>query len=285
MQTLRFVIMNKKITLGFSPCPNDTFIFDALIHHKIDTQGIDFEVAMEDVEALNQMAEAGILDVTKLSYHAFAYMTQTYQLLLSGSALGHGCGPLLIAKDKLTNEQINQAKIAIPGKLTTANLLLSVAYPKAVNRHSVLFSDIEDVVLSGEYDAGLLIHENRFTFEDKGLVSLMDLGDYWENLTWLPIPLGGIVMKREFSQETKQLVSDLIRQSVEYAFKHTEEALPYIRQYAQTMSDEVMLKHIGLYVNEYSLDLGDKGKTAVQRLLDTAVDSHLISNYHTPIWI
>jgi 1,4-dihydroxy-6-naphthoate synthase len=148
-----------------------------------------------------------------------------------------------------------------------------------------LFSDIEDVVLSGEYDAGLLIHENRFTFEDKGLVSLMDLGDYWENLTWLPIPLGGIVMKREFPQETKQLVSDLIRQSVEYAFKHTEEALPYIRQYAQTMSDEVMLKHIGLYVNEYSLDLGDKGKTAVQRLMDTAVDSHLISNYHTPIWI
>lgn len=277
--------MNKKITLGFSPCPNDTFIFDALIHQKIDTQGIDFEVVMDDVEALNQMAEAGMLDVTKLSYHAFAYMTQQYQLLLAGSALGHGCGPLLIAKEQLTAEQINQAKIAIPGKLTTANFLLSVAYPKARNRHSVLFSEIEEVVLIGEYDAGLLIHENRFTYQDKGLVSLMDLGDYWENLTWLPIPLGGIVMKREYPQETKQLVSDLIRQSVEYTFKNTEDALPYIRQYAQAMSDEVMLKHINLYVNDYTLDLGDKGKTAVQRLMDTAKDSGLISNYYTPIWI
>ena len=277
--------MNQKISLGFSPCPNDTFIFDALIHHKIDTQGIDFEVVMEDVEALNQMAEAGILDVTKLSYHAFAYMTQQYQLLLSGSALGHGCGPLLIAKEKLTERQINEAKIAIPGKLTTANFLLSVAYPKAKNRHSVLFSEIEDLVLSGEYDAGLLIHENRFTFHEKGLISLMDLGDYWENLTWLPIPLGGIVIKRDFPQEIKQLVSDLIRQGVEYAFQNTDDALPYIRQYAQSMSDEVMLKHIGLYVNDYSLDLGDKGKTAVKRLLDTAIDSGLISKYQPPIWI
>lgn len=277
--------MKKKLTLGFSPCPNDTFIFDALIHQKIDTKGLEFEVIMDDVEALNKMAEKGQLDITKLSYHAFVYMTEQYQLLHSGSALGHGCGPLLIAREKLTERQINEGKIAIPGKLTTANFLLSVAYPKAKNRESVLFSDIEDAVLSGEFDAGLLIHENRFTYEQKGLVQIIDLGDYWENLTWLPIPLGGIVIKRDFPQELKQLVSDLIRQSVEYTFQNTEQAMPFIRQYAQAMSDEVMLKHIGLYVNEYSIDLGDKGKTAVQRLFDSAVETGLLRDYQTPIWI
>lgn len=277
--------MKKKWTLGFSPCPNDTFIFDALIHHKIDTKGLEFEVVMEDVEALNKMAEKGVLDITKLSYHAFVYMTQQYQLLHSGSALGHGCGPLLIAKEKLTEKQISEGKIAIPGKLTTANFLLSVAYPKAKNKESVLFSDIEDVVLSGQYDAGLLIHENRFTYEQKGLVKILDLGDYWENLTWLPIPLGGIVVKRDFPQEEKQLISDLIRQSVEYAFAHKEQALPFIRQYAQAMEDEVMLQHIDLYVNEYSIDLGDKGRTAVKRLFDEAIESDLIKEYQEPIWI
>lgn len=277
--------MKKKWTLGFSPCPNDTFIFDALIHHKIDTKGLEFEVVMEDVEALNKMAEKGVLDITKLSYHAFVYMTQQYQLLHSGSALGHGCGPLLIAKEKLTEKQINEGKIAIPGKLTTANFLLSVAYPKAKNKESVLFSDIEEVVLSGAYDAGLLIHENRFTYEQKGLVKILDLGDYWENLTWLPIPLGGIVVKRDFSQEEKQLISDLIRQSVEYAFANKEQALPFIRQYAQAMEDEVMMQHINLYVNEYSIDLGDKGRTAVRRLFDEAIESGLIQEYQEPIWI
>lgn len=277
--------MKKKWTLGFSPCPNDTFIFDALIHHKIDTKGLEFEVVMEDVEALNKMAEKGVLDITKLSYHAFVYMTQQYQLLHSGSALGHGCGPLLIAKEKLTEKQINEGKIAIPGKLTTANFLLSVAYPKAKNKESVLFLDIEEVVLSGAYDAGLLIHENRFTYEQKGLVKILDLGDYWENLTWLPIPLGGIVVKRDFSQEEKQLISDLIRQSVEYAFANKEQALPFIRQYAQAMEDEVMMQHINLYVNEYSIDLGDKGRTAVRRLFDEAIESGLIQEYQEPIWI
>ncbi len=277
--------MKNKLTLGFSPCPNDTFIFDALIHRKIDTKGLEFEVVMDDVEALNKMAEQGQLDITKLSYHAFVYMTQQYQLLHAGSALGHGCGPLLIAKEKLTERQINEGRIAIPGKLTTANFLLSVAYPKAKNKQSVLFSEVENAVLSGEYDAGLLIHENRFTYEERGLVKIIDLGDYWENLTWLPIPLGGIVIKRDFSQEQKQLVSDLIRQSVEFAFKNTEQAMPFIRQFAQAMSDDVMLKHIGLYVNEYSVDLGDKGKTAVQRLFDSAVEAGLVKDYTTPIWI
>lgn len=277
--------MKKKLTLGFSPCPNDTFIFDALIHQKIDTKGLEFEVVMDDVEALNKMAARGQLDVTKLSYHAFVYMTEQYQLLHSGSALGHGCGPLLIAKEKLTERQISEGRIAIPGQLTTANFLLSVAYPKAKNKESVLFSDVEDAVLSGKYDAGLLIHENRFTYEQKGLVKIIDLGDYWENLTWLPIPLGGIVIKRDLPQEQKQLVSDLIRESVEFTFKNTEQAMPFIRQYAQAMSDDVMLKHIGLYVNEYSIDLGDKGKTAVQRLFDAAVESGLVKDYTTPVWI
>jgi len=277
--------MKRKFTLGFSPCPNDTFVFDALVHHKIDTAGYDFEVILEDVEALNRMAAEDRLDITKLSYHALVYMTDRYQLLRSGSALGHGCGPLLIAREKLSEKQINEAKIAIPGKLTTANLLLSVAYPKAGNKESVLFSDVEELVCSGAYDAGLLIHENRFTYEQKGLFKILDLGDYWENLTWLPIPLGGIVIRRSFPEEIKLQVSDLIRKSVEYAFANPESPMSYIREHAQAMEDEVMKQHIALYVNEYSVDLGDKGKTAVRRVLDTAQENGWIDTYTEPVWI
>jgi 1,4-dihydroxy-6-naphthoate synthase len=277
--------MKQTLTIGFSPCPNDTFIFDALVHGRIDTGDISFEVVMDDVEALNKMAAAGQLDITKLSYHAFAHLTSTYQLLRSGSALGHGCGPLLVANKLLSETQINSARIAIPGQMTTANFLLSIAYPKAQNKTPLLFSEIEDRVVEGTFDAGLIIHENRFTFEQKGLVKIIDLGEYWENLTWLPIPLGGIVIKRDFSDELKKTVSDLIAESVRYAFSYKQASLPYTRQFAQAMDDAVMQQHIDLYVNDYSIDLGGKGETAVLRLMQAAREKGLIDHYTEPLWV
>ena len=190
-----------KLTLGFSPCPNDTFIFDAMVHHKIDTEGLEFEVVMEDVEELNQRAFAHELDITKLSFHAYAYLINRYVLLSAGSALGNNCGPLLIAKKEMSEKEINNSKIAIPGKFTTANFLLGLAYPKAQNKIPVLFSEIEEAILSGKVDAGLVIHETRFTYHERGLVKIIDLGEYWEGDTGLPIPLGGIVVKRGLSTE------------------------------------------------------------------------------------
>ena len=178
------------LSLGFSPCPNDTFIFDALLHGRVDTEGIDFEPFIEDVEALNRRAFAGDIDITKLSYHAFAHLTHRYALLHAGSALGNNCGPLLVARAPMTEQQINAASIAIPGKMTTAHLLFSLAYPKALDKRETLFSDIEDAVLDGRVDAGLIIHENRFTYEQKGLTKIVDLGEYWETTTGSPIPLG-----------------------------------------------------------------------------------------------
>jgi 1,4-dihydroxy-6-naphthoate synthase len=277
--------MKQTLTLGFSPCPNDTFIFDALVHGRIDTGDLNFEVVMEDVEALNKMAAANRLDITKLSYHAFAHLTDSYQLLRSGSALGHGCGPLLISRQPMSEADINRAKIAIPGEMTTANFLLSVAFPKAQHKEAVLFSDIEEKVLDGTFDAGLIIHENRFTYEQKGLHKIIDLGQYWENLTWLPIPLGGIVIKRSLPEAIKRQVSDMIAESVRYAFAHKEASMPYTRAHAQEMEDHVMQQHIDLYVNEYSVDLGEKGETAVLRLMQSAKEKGLIKSYREPLWV
>src|ERR1019366_5232120 len=243
-----------KITLGFSPCPNDCFIFDAMIHGKINTEGLQFEVVMEDVEALNQKAFTDELDITKLSFFAFAHVTKFYQLLNSGSALGKGCGPLLVANSKFKIE--STTKIAIPGKYTTANFLLSLAFPDAKNKVETLFSDIEDAVLSGKVDAGLIIHENRFTYEQKGLKKLIDLGEYWETLTNAPIPLGGIVAKRNLPNDLKQKINRVIRKSVEFAFANPKSSLNFVKAHAQEMSEEVMYKHIDLYVNNYSIDLG-----------------------------
>ena len=187
-----------KISLGYSPCPNDTFIFDALVHGRIDCEGLEFDVHLGDVEELNRLAFAGKLDMTKLSYHAFAYLTDAYRLLPAGSALGHNCGPLLIAREPLDAASLSDAPVAIPGRYTTANFLLSLAYPHLRNKQEVLFSDIESGVASGRYRAGLIIHENRFTYADHGLVKLRDLGEYWEETTGFPIPLGGIVLRRTF---------------------------------------------------------------------------------------
>ena len=254
-----------KLTLGFSPCPNDTFMFDALVHDKVDTEGLKFEVVMDDVEALNQRALNKDLDVTKLSYHAFLYCVQDYSLLNSGSALGRNCGPLLIQQKGNTPLTAN-SKIAIPGKNTTANLLLSIAFPQLQNKLEMLFSDIEQAVTNGEVDAGLIIHENRFTYLEKGLEKIQDLGVFWETETGLPIPLGGIVVKRDLSLEVQHKVQRVLKRSVQYAFDHPKSAIEYVRRCAQEIDEQVIYEHIKLYVNDFSLDLGEEGKQAIQEV-------------------
>ena len=272
-------------SLGFSPCPNDCFIFDALVHKKIDTQGIDFSVIMEDVEALNNKAFKQELDITKLSYHAFIYLTHQYALLNSGSALGFNCGPLLVKDSKSKIQSIDTASIAIPGKYTTANFLLSLAFPNAKNKKELLFSDIEGAVLSHQVDAGLLIHENRFTYEQKGLEKIIDLGEFWDSLIHAPIPLGGIVVKRSIDVKLQKTIDSLIKQSVEFAFVNPESCMDFVKQHAQEMSEEVMKKHIALYVNDFSIDLGTVGKNAIQLLFDKAIETKLIEGVAPHIFV
>ena len=267
------------LSLGFSPCPNDTFIFDAMLHGKVDTEGLDFEVYMEDVEALNRRAFAGDIAVTKLSYHAFAWLTERYALLDAGSALGNNCGPLLIARAAMTDAEIDSARIAIPGKMTTANFLLSLAYPNADDKQETLFSEIENTVVEGRAGAGLIIHENRFTYQQKGLVKLLDLGEFWESSTGLPIPLGGIVVRRDLPPDIQQKVNRVMRRSVEYAFAHTDDVMPFVRQHAQAMDDAVMQAHIDLYVTGYTLDLGEKGREAVRQMFAIGREKGAIPDY------
>jgi 1,4-dihydroxy-6-naphthoate synthase len=276
------------LTIGFSPCPNDCFIFDAMIHGKIDTEGLAFNVVMEDVESLNQKAFKGELDITKLSFHAYAYITKLYQLLDAGSALGNGCGPLLVCQSSVTSHQLSvnsSTKIAIPGKYTTANFLLSLAFPEATNKLEVVFSDIEDAVLSGKVDAGLIIHENRFTYEQKGLKKIIDLGEYWETLTKSPIPLGGIVIKRDLPIDIKNKVNRIVRKSVEYAFANPLSSRSFVKEHAQAMSEDVMQKHIDLYVNNYSVDLGTEGKRAVKTLFDKAQELGVIKKIEEELFL
>lgn len=278
-----------KISLGFSPCPNDTFIFDALIHQKIDTEGLEFEVHFEDVETLNQKAINGELDVTKLSFHAFAYVNDQYALLDAGSALGTGVGPILISKDKnlsINRESLDPSlKIGIPGKYTTANFLLGIAFPHLTYKKEMLFSDIEAGLVKNEIDLGLIIHENRFTYEERGLYKVIDLGDFWEQLTGCAIPLGGIVINRNLDHDIKERVNRLLRRSVEYAFAHPLSGIEFIRQHAQEMSDEVMYKHINLYVNDYSINLGDKGREAINTMFDMAQKRGLIPQIAESIYL
>lgn len=258
-----------KVTLGFSPCPNDTFIFDALVNKKIDTGDIEFNVVLEDVQTLNEWALQQKLDVSKISYGVLPLVLNNYILLESGGALGKGVGPLIIAKSVMDLQTINEKKIAIPGKNTTANMLFSLAFPKAKNKMFKVFNEIEDAVLNNEVDAGVIIHENRFTYQDKGLYKLIDLGDYWETTTQLSIPLGGIVARKYINETVIKQIDVLIKQSVEYAFKHNYQNLSdYVKLHAQEMSEQVMRQHIDLYVNDYSIALGKNGRNAVDKLLD-----------------
>ncbi len=274
-----------KLTLGFSPCPNDTFIFDAMVHGKIETEGLEFEVVLGDVVELNDQAFQQKLDITKLSYHAMAFCLDHYQLLNSGSALGSGVGPLLIAKKEITEKEVNSAKIAIPGKFTTANFLLSLAYPQAQNKQEVLFSEIERMVLSGEVDAGLIIHENRFTYAQKGLKKIIDLGDFWEKHSGSLIPLGGIVTRRSFDSELQQKVDRVLKRSILYAAAHPSASKNYVRMHAQEMDEGVTKQHIDLYVNQYSIDLGIEGRTAVETLFEKAIEKNIIKKITQPIFV
>lgn len=257
-----------KLTLGFSPCPNDTFIFDALVNKKIDTLGFDFETALEDVETLNEWALNGRLDITKLSFPAFFKSQQHYILLRSGSALGKGVGPLLVqAGDKpLQAADIEQMPVNLPGINTTANLLFSFAYPNALHKNYTLFSGIEDSVLQNPDSLGVIIHENRFTYQDKGLHKVLDLGEHWEHKMHVPIPLGGIAIKRNTDSKVTATINALIKQSLEYAFARYPQVSDYVKQHAQAMDEVVMRKHIDLYVNQYSLDLGTDGEHAIHTL-------------------
>jgi 1,4-dihydroxy-6-naphthoate synthase len=268
------------LLLGFSPCPNDCFMFDAIVHQRIDLEGLQFRVAMDDVETLNRRAFRGDIDVTKLSFHAFAHCADQFALLDAGSALGRGCGPLLIAKRAISQHEVaaGRLRIAIPGVYTTANFLLQLAFPAARDRTELVFSEIEAAVLDGRFDAGLIIHENRFTYEAKGLRKIVDLGEFWEQNTGAPIPLGGIAINRSLPREVQQAMSRVMRRSVEYAFAHPEASLAFVRDHAQEMSEDVMRRHIELYVNDYSIDLGEEGRRAVELLFARAVAIGVIAS-------
>ncbi|MGC4037062.1 MAG: 1,4-dihydroxy-6-naphthoate synthase [Chitinophagaceae bacterium] len=276
-----------KLTLGFSPCPNDTFIFDALVNHKIDTEGIEVNAVLEDVQTLNEWAIAGKLDITKLSFPAFFQSLNKYVLLDSGSALGKGVGPLLITKSKnhFTEQEVNNASIALPGINTTANLLFSFAYPGAVKKQFTIFSGIEDAVLSGKTDLGVIIHENRFTYQQRGLHKVVDLGEYWETKMNAPIPLGGIAIKRSIDSATVQKVNYVIRKSLDYAFAHYPFITDYVKQHSQEMSEDVMRKHIELYVNDFSLDLGENGRKAIGILHQTFLKNNPSYNSSSSLFL
>jgi len=274
-----------KLTLGFSPCPNDTFIFDALVHHKIDTEGLDFEVYLGDVEDLNNKAFNSELDITKISYHAFGYLTDNYVLLDSGSALGKGCGPLLVKSEKVKSLKLDKAIIAIPGKMTTANFLLSIAHPEATNKVELLFSDIENAIINKEVDAGLIIHENRFTYQEKGLEKIIDLGEYWENTTGALIPLGGIIIKRDLPKEIIQKFNRILRKSIEYAFENPASPINYMKEHSQEMDEKVMMQHVDLYVNKYSIDLGKEGKNAITQMFNLAQEKGIIPEISNQLFV
>lgn len=264
-----------KLTIGFSPCPNDTFIFDALVNNKINTGSLEFDVVLEDVQTLNEMATAGELDITKISYGSLPLVLDKYIVLSSGSALGKGVGPLLIAPFDIPAPAISQCVIAIPGRYTTAHVLFSLAYPEATNKVFLRYNEIENFVLGnkGSLDniqavkLGVIIHENRFTYQDKGLVKIEDLGNYWETETGMPIPLGGIVAKRSLPLHVKEKVDLHIRESLQYAYDHDQTLSDFVKQNSQEMSEDVMRMHIDLYVNNFSIDLGEEGKKAIKKFL------------------
>jgi 1,4-dihydroxy-6-naphthoate synthase len=255
----------KKITLGFSPCPNDTFIFDALVNHKIDTKGYEFDIHLEDVQTLNEWAIQGKLDITKISYGVWPVIKHNHHLLKSGGALGKGVGPLLIYKGN--KPDATTMTVAIPGVNTTAHLLFSVAFPEVKNKKFLVFNQIEDAVLQGQVDAGVIIHENRFTYAQRGLEKWMDLGNYFEQTFNAPIPLGGIVANHRINIEEATQIDALIKESVEYSFKHHYKKLSdFVQCHAQEMSEVVMKQHIDLYVNDFSIEMGDTGKNAIEQL-------------------
>lgn len=282
--------MQQEYTIGFSPCPNDTFIFDALVNKKIDTGLFDFKYVLDDVETLNNWAFKEKLSVTKLSFNTFLKLVDKYALLDSGSALGKGVGPLLISKKPCPSsadmEQIiNNSSIAIPGKNTTANLLLTMAFPEAKMKTELVFNEIESKVLAAEYDLGLIIHENRFTYYERGLHKWMDMGDWWEQKSGAAIPLGGICISRNIKTETAVEIGKLIKKSIDYAWLNYPELSVFTKENAQEMEEEIMRKHIELYVNQYSSSLGVVGRKAVDTLFEMAFQNKIIPSIPKNIYL
>lgn len=274
-----------KLSIAYSPCPNDTFIFDALAHQKIDTEGLTFDIIHGDVETLNREAMDGKYDITKLSYHAFAFMSNHYQLLTAGSALGRGCGPLMISKDEIPRSKIEFCLIGIPGRLTTANFLMTLAFPEAATKKEMVFNEIENALLNDAIDIGLIIHENRFTYIHKGLKKIIDLGEWWEKKYQLPIPLGGIVTRRDFEPELQLKINRVVRRSVEFALANPAQTMQYVRDNAQEMDEDVMQQHIALYVNDFSVDLGEEGKAAITALYEVAAEKKIIPSMYYPLFV
>jgi len=286
----------KSFSLGYSPCPNDTFIFYAMIHGKINTDGFSFTEELLDVETLNRKAMNAELDITKISYHAFGRLRNTYRLLRSGGALGRGCGPLLIAKNDFTVKELRNKRIAIPGKLTTASLLLQLyfqSFPSLDSRLQTLnsffipmqFDRIVQAVVHDKVDAGLIIHESRFTYQSYGLNQIVDLGEWWEKETGLPIPLGGIIANQSLGDVLIIKINDVLKRSVEYAFQNRSEPMRYIKKHSQELSDDVIKRHIDLYVNDFSIDIGKEGEKAINELLSRAEDAGLIPASDRPVFL
>lgn len=277
--------MTPVLSLGYSPCPNDTFIFYALIHGRIAAEGLSFRERLEDVETLNALARQGALDLTKVSYHALGHLRRDYALLRSGGALGRGCGPLVVARSMAAMDDLRSRRIAIPGLLTTANLLLQLHGSGFDNLVVLPFHRIMEAVVDGEVEAGVIIHESRFTYRDKGLVEILDLGAWWEEETGAPIPLGGILARRSLGAEVIARADRALRRSVEYALAHPGEARAYIKAHAQELSDTVIDSHIALYVNKFSVDLGDEGIRAVETLFARAEARGILPRQDLPLFV
>ena len=277
--------MTPILSLGYSPCPNDTFIFYALIHGRIAAEGLSFRERLEDVETLNALARQGALDLTKVSYHALGHLRRDYALLRSGGALGRGCGPLVVARSMAAMDDLRSRRIAIPGLLTTANLLLQLHGSGFDNLVVLPFHRIMEAVVDGEVEAGVIIHESRFTYRDKGLVEILDLGAWWEEETGAPIPLGGILARRSLGAEVIARADRALRRSVEYALANPGEARAYIKAHAQELSDTVIDSHIALYVNNFSVDLGDEGIRAVETLFARAEARGILPRQDLPLFV
>ena len=269
--------MSEILRLGYSPCPNDTFIFFALAEGRIDTAPYHFEVSLADVEILNQQARQRVLDMTKVSISAVLHLLDDYCLLRSGGAIGRGCGPLVVARERLTVEELRDKRIATPGQLTTAHLLLQMTEAHRGSWVAMPFHRIMEAVATGEVDAGVIIHEGRFTYPAMGLHRVLDLGEWWENETGLPLPLGGILIRRDLGAETARFVDQKIRESLSYSRAHPDKAWPYIKAHAQEMAEDVIGRHIETFVNDFSLDVGEDGEQAIRFLLEAAAKQQGLS--------
>ena len=268
--------MTRNLSLGYSPCPNDTYMFNAIAAGRVGIDGYTFSPQLHDVETLNRMALDGKLDVTKLSFYAWLTVKERYRLLSSGTAMGFGCGPVLIAKRAIDRQSIGKCRIVLPGRWTTGHLLFRLYAPEADQRIFTTYDRIFEMLTSGAADCGVIIHESRFTFEAAGFRALVDLGAWWEETTGMPIPLGGIAARRDLGGDLIEGIDGAVRSSITRAMAAPSDALPYIRKYAQEMDEDVLAAHIRTFVNDFSLDLGERGRQAIDTLERMALDAGIL---------